>query len=70
LTNRDEKEFAMAIEYLLDNSDIADTMGKEGRKWIEQNFTWEKCALDLQRNLKRVLDKKHTNQDIGKIIKK
>jgi glycosyltransferase involved in cell wall biosynthesis len=57
LTNRDEKEFASAIEYLLDNPEIAESMGKEGRKWIEQNFTWEKCSENLERNLEKVLNK-------------
>ena len=32
LTNRDEKEFAKAIEYLLDNPEIAENMGKKGRE--------------------------------------
>ena len=56
LTNRDEKEFAQAIEYLLDHPDIAAEMGKKGREWIEKNFTWEKCAENLERNFKIVTD--------------
>ena len=57
LTNRDEKEFAQAIEYLLDNPDVAAKMGKKGREWIERNFTWEKCAQNLERNFERLLER-------------
>lgn len=55
LTNRDEREFAQAIEYLLDNPDIASEMGKKGQDWIKKNFMWDKCAENLERNLERVL---------------
>jgi len=54
LTNRNEKEFADAIEYLLDNPEVAETIGKEGRKWLEQNFTWEICAKNLEKNFKEI----------------
>ena len=57
LTNRDEKEFAQAIEYLLDHPDVAAEMGRKGREWIEKNFTWEMCAQNLERNFERVIDK-------------
>jgi glycosyltransferase involved in cell wall biosynthesis len=55
LTNRDEKEFAQAIEYLLDNPDKASEMGRKGREWIEKNFTWEMCAENLEKNFNKVL---------------
>jgi len=55
LTNRDEREFAQAIEYLLDNPDKAAEMGRKGREWIENNFTWEMCAENLERNFAKVL---------------
>ncbi len=56
LTNRDEKEFAKAIGYLLDNSEIAQSMGKKGREWIKENFTWEICGEKLERNLSKVIE--------------
>lgn len=55
LTNRDEKEFARAIEYLLDNPKTATEMGKKGREWVRKNFTWQKCAENLEKNFDRVL---------------
>ncbi|MEM1671530.1 MAG: glycosyltransferase family 4 protein [Archaeoglobaceae archaeon] len=55
LTNRDEREFANAIEYVLDNPDVAEKMGKKGRGRVERHFTWEKCARELEKNLRRVI---------------
>jgi len=63
LTSREEKEFAHAIEYLLDNPDVAEEMGKKGRKWIEKNFTWDKCTENLEKNLKRVSTKQQKVRD-------
>jgi glycosyltransferase involved in cell wall biosynthesis len=57
LTDRDEKEFAEAIEFLLDHPDIAAEMGRKGREWVEKNFTWEKCAENLEKNFKKVLNR-------------
>ncbi len=59
LVNRDEQEFAQAIEYLLDNPEIATTMGHNGKKWLENNFTWEICAENLERYFCKALMKKH-----------
>lgn len=55
LTNRDEKDFAQAIEYLLNHPDVAEEMGRNGREWVEKNFTWEKCAENLERNFMRII---------------
>ena len=58
LVGRDEAEFAKAIESLLDNPKKAAEMGRKGREWIEKNFTWEKCAEDLEKNLRRALNRR------------
>jgi glycosyltransferase involved in cell wall biosynthesis len=58
LTNRHEEKFAEAIEYILDHPDVAAKMGRKGREWIEKNFTWDKCAENLERNFERVLNRK------------
>ena len=47
LTNRVEKEFAMAVEYLLDNTELAGRMGKQGRKHVEEKFTWQRTIEQL-----------------------
>jgi glycosyltransferase involved in cell wall biosynthesis len=51
LTNRDEREFATAMLYLLKNQKIAKEMGKKGRERVQKNFTWKKCAENLEKNL-------------------
>jgi glycosyltransferase involved in cell wall biosynthesis len=61
LTDRDEKEFAEAIEFLLDHPDISTEMGRKGREWIDKNFTWEKCAENLEKNLKKALNRYKQN---------
>ncbi|MCX8195275.1 MAG: glycosyltransferase family 4 protein [Candidatus Micrarchaeota archaeon] len=40
----DENAIAKAINFLLDNPKKARRMGIEGRKRVEQNFTWDKTA--------------------------
>lgn len=37
----DYYEFAEEIEYLLKNKDIANVLGKQGRKYVFENFTWD-----------------------------
>ena len=69
LTNRDEKEFAEAIEYLLNHPEVAAEMGRKGREWIEKNFTWEKCAENLERNFDKAISDKYTEFKIHKDIK-
>jgi len=64
LTNRDEKEFAKAIEYLLDNPEIAENMGKKGREWIKNNFTWEICGENLEKNLNKII-KVYSTEKLG-----
>ncbi len=60
LTNRNEEEFARAIEYLLDNPLEAEKMGKKGKEWLKTNFTWEICGDSLDRNLNNLI-KTHKN---------
>ncbi len=40
----DEHDFAEKIIYILRNKEIASRMGKNGRKFILSNFTWENIA--------------------------
>jgi glycosyltransferase involved in cell wall biosynthesis len=49
----------------LDNPEIAEGMGKEGRKWIEQNLTWEKCSENLEKNFREVLNKIPNKSTLG-----
>jgi glycosyltransferase involved in cell wall biosynthesis len=51
LTDRNEDDFASAMEDLLKNPQQARAKGKKGRERVERLFTWERCAADLERVL-------------------
>jgi len=56
--NRKRRErICRAIEFLLDHPDIATKMRQKGKEWVKMNFTWEKCAENLEKNFKKVLAK-------------
>ncbi len=67
LTNRDEKEFGDAIEYLLDHPDAAAEMGRKGREWIEKNFTWDMCAENLEKNFMKAIKNWRNKSNIKRI---
>ncbi len=49
LIERNHKKFAEAIQYLLDNEDIAKKYGQHGKKDVIENWTWEKSVSELER---------------------
>ena len=42
LVDLSAKEIAKKIIYLLENPDVREEMGKNGRRWIEAKWTWGK----------------------------
>lgn len=52
LVDFDPREIADKIIYLLNNPEEARDMGRVGRKWIEENWTWEKNVKKLNNLLK------------------
>src|SRR5258706_1311713 len=40
--------FAEALEYLLINKDVYESLRKEGKKFVETNYNWKKIALLLE----------------------
>lgn len=46
------EEIAKKIIYLLENSKVREEIGKNGRKWIEENWTWSKQIKNLENLLK------------------
>jgi glycosyltransferase involved in cell wall biosynthesis len=47
-------QFADAIERLLDNPVLAETIGAKGRKFVEQNYRWDTMNKRLETGLLRV----------------
>lgn len=52
LVDFDPREIADKIIYLLNNLEETRDMGRAGRKWIEENWTWEKNVKKLNNLLK------------------
>lgn len=52
----DEVEIAEAIEYLVNNKDIAKTMGSMGYKAFKENFTWQSQEEKLLNEYKKLID--------------
>ncbi|MFH1836024.1 MAG: glycosyltransferase family 4 protein [Methanobacteriota archaeon] len=56
LVERDEKEFAGKLKYILDNPAIAVKMGAAGRKRVKQFFTWDVFGGKLDETLNLTLN--------------
>ena len=54
LINRNAVEFGQAILRLLENPVLAEQFGKNGRKYILENWTWKKSTVELERYLYKV----------------
>ena len=53
---RDSEALAVGIDYLLDNPDVRKKLVKNGRKRIEEIFTWENATKELVEVYKEVID--------------
>lgn len=56
LVEPDGLEISKAILKLLVNESLREKMGKNGRKFMCENFTWEKCAEKMLNVYKEILD--------------
>ncbi len=52
------EELIEKISFLIDNQEKRDEMGIAGRKFIEDNFSWEKIAEKFLKDVKEVIKKK------------
>jgi glycosyltransferase involved in cell wall biosynthesis len=43
---RDPQAMAEAIERLMDDADLRERMGRAGREWVQQRFTWHEAAVN------------------------
>jgi glycosyltransferase involved in cell wall biosynthesis len=48
------EEFAAALDLLLAQPKLADTLGRQGRAYFEENYTWERVMEKYERLLARV----------------
>ena len=51
----DSGELAAKIIHLLHNPDLGQRLGKQGRQWVQENFSWEKSARTLEQVYAEVL---------------
>jgi glycosyltransferase involved in cell wall biosynthesis len=51
LTDRNEEDFAQAVEQLVRRPDVGAQKGLKGRERVETYFTWDRFARDLERVL-------------------
>lgn len=58
LLNRDPREIAQKIDYLLNNHTLRDLIGINARKSILKNWTWEKSAKKIEKLLLQFIKKK------------
>jgi glycosyltransferase involved in cell wall biosynthesis len=55
IENNEPETIAKAILYLYENKQKLDEMGKVGREIVENYYTWDKKALDLEKFIKTIL---------------
>jgi glycosyltransferase involved in cell wall biosynthesis len=55
LVERDPKKFGNAIQLLLENTGLADQYGMNGRKYVLENWSWEKAVSSLEQHLYGVI---------------
>ena len=58
LSRQDPKTLAKDISKLLENHDLRERFGKEGRRVIEQLFSWESVVKDLVKTYEDMLTKR------------
>ncbi len=51
------RDLAGKIRTLIENPDLAERMGRNGRKWVEENFRWDIVAKDIEEVYKSILNR-------------
>ncbi len=51
LVDRDPRRFGDAIDSLLGTDESRDRYGRAGRRWVEEQWTWEGAVADIERSL-------------------
>lgn len=58
LTEREPEKFAEAILFFLENEDAAKEYGRQGRKYVIENWNWEKSVSELEKKFYGVVSNK------------
>jgi len=53
----DPEDLARAMQYLISNPEIAERMGKKGRRLVEKHFTWKAIAQKYVRSYDNIITK-------------
>jgi len=53
---KDVEGLASKVQYLLENKDIRKKFGREGRKKVEEKYSWEKIAKNLEKIYKEIIE--------------
>ena len=51
LIERDPKELANAISYLIENKEIWKRFSENGLNWVKSNFSWESAVIKIEKEL-------------------
>jgi glycosyltransferase involved in cell wall biosynthesis len=54
LTARDPRAFADAIQALLENRDLRESLGSAGRAHVLERWTWDRTAIEVERSLEQL----------------
>ena len=54
----DDAELAEQIIGLLSDAPLRQRLGRQGRGWVEANFSWEKIAGDLEQFYDEIMDQR------------
>lgn len=64
LVERDPDDLANGLRYLLSDSGRAAEMGRQGRAWVQENWTWERSVSKVEAALMVVADKAAKGENI------
>ncbi|MEW6088689.1 MAG: glycosyltransferase family 4 protein [bacterium] len=56
LTDRVTENYAKAVQFLLENKEVARRYDKQGREYVVENWSWEKSVSNLEKYFYNVVD--------------
>ncbi len=56
LTERDPHEFGQAIEQLMNDKLMWQSMSATGRQWVQESWSWEQASQQLEKNMQKTIE--------------